>query len=438
MLNDKKTIRAWGFYDWANSAYNLIITSAIFPSYFTAIVDDKVQLFGTSVAKASIASWSISLAFLIIACLSPFLSAIADTRANKKSFMRFFCTMGALACLLLYNFKLADGPGTANTWYGITFSIIACIGYCGSIVFYNAYLPEIASKDQQDKVSAKGFIMGYVGSVLLLIVCLSLILGFADYNKAHNQFFVRLSFLLVGIWWLGWSLIPFKVLKDKVLTAQEKLAQQSLSLSTIVFGKLKNVADEIFRDKKLFVYLASFFFATMGVQTTMYMATYFAADVIKLETSQLIITVLLIQIVAIGGAYLTSYCSKRFGNFVVLMVLLIMWIGICYAAAFLVYTPNHFYILAAVVGLIMGGTQSLSRSTFSKLLPASLHDSASFFSFYDLVEKFGIVIGTATFGFVANAVGMRMSAFALGVYFLIALLILFIILRHNKMMKNLA
>jgi MFS transporter, UMF1 family len=433
MLNDKKTIRAWTFYDWANSAYNLIITSAIFPAYFTACVPDKINVFGTQIASESIASWSIALAFFIIACVSPILGAIADTKGNKKTFMRFFCTIGAIACAGLFFFK--GDKVNVNTWYGVGLSVIACIGYCGSIVFYNAYLPEIASKDQQDRVSAKGFIMGYIGSVSLLIVCLAFILINDKVHWIDKSLPPRISFLLVGIWWLAWSQIPFAVLKDGNATA----LKSGESLLKTGFGKLKMVWQELKSQPHLKHYLMSFFFITMGVQTIMYMATYFAAKEIKLAQAELIIVVLIIQIVAIFGAWFFSKISKIKGNIFSIAIMLVIWIGVCAGASYLVYDATAFYILAFVVGLIMGGTQSLCRSTFSKMLPLQSTDKtfdfegkeieqenkvASYFSFLDFVEKMGIVIGTTTFGLISNITGMRMSALFLGVYFLAGLLIL--------------
>ncbi len=418
-MNDKRVIRAWTFYDWANSAYNLIIASAIFPSYFTGIIKEDVQLFGIALKAETVASWSISFAFLIVAFISPLLSSIADYNGNKKSFMRAFCTIGAIASIALFFFK-KDAAGIPNVWYGVTFSIIACLGYCGSLVFYNAYLPEIATTDKQDKVSARGFIMGYIGSVSLLIICLAFIMGFKDYNKEHNQIFVRLAFVLVGIWWLAWSLIPFKILPN----GNKKSLPPNISLSKVGYETLSNVWHKIKINKTLRTYLISYFFSSMGVQTVMYMATYFAAKEIKLETSQLIITVLIINIVAIGGAYLFSAISNKVGNKIALITLSIIWIGVCLAATYLVYTAVHFYILAFVVGLIMGGTQSLGRSTYSKLLPAAENTNASYFSFFDVVEKIGIVIGTLSFGLIAQVISMRYSAAVLGIYFLIGLLIL--------------
>jgi UMF1 family MFS transporter len=169
-MDDKKTIRAWTFYDWANSAYSLIITSAIFPAYYTAIVPENVDIAGMHFNRSALASYSISFSYLLIALLSPFLSSIADFKGNKKAFMQFFCYMGSLACIALFFFE-KDANGQPNVLFGLACSVIASIGYCGSIVFYNAFLPEISSKENQDKVSAKGFSMGYIGSVVLMVIC---------------------------------------------------------------------------------------------------------------------------------------------------------------------------------------------------------------------------------------------------------------------------
>jgi MFS transporter, UMF1 family len=436
-MNDKRVIRAWTFYDWANSAYNLIVTSAIFPAYFTAVVPATVLVGTTEIANESIASWSISLAFLIIAFLSPILGAIADTKGNKKSFMRFFCTLGALACMALFFFKKNE-LGETNIWYGVICSVIACIGFCGSIVFYNAYLPEIASKDKQDAVSAKGFIMGYVGSVILLVLSLAFILLNKTQHWMDGSLPPRISFVAVGIWWLGWSMIPFSILKDnpgKESNSTDSLNKQGLKKLSIVWNEMK-------RYPLIKKYLSAYFFINMGVQTIMYMATYFAAKEIKLAQDALIKVVLIIQLVAIAGAWLFAKISNRYGNIVSLSIMTVLWIGICFSACYLVYTTNHFYVLAFAVGLIMGGTQSMSRSTFSKMIPVAEEEkqfdfenssnanelnenkTASYFSFLDIVDKFSIVLGTSTFGLISNALGMRMSALALGIYFIIGLILL--------------
>ncbi len=421
MQNDKKNINAWCFYDWANSAYNLLITSAIFPMYYSAIVPDTVSIFGKSFQKDSLASFALSIAFLIVACISPLLSAIADNMGNKKSFMKFFCYVGASACIALFFFQ-KQYMGENYIWYGLVCSIVACIGYSGSIVFYNAYLPEIASVDKQDKVSAKGFAMGYIGSVILLLISLVLIL---QDDKLH---FMPswcpapcFSFLLVGIWWIAWSQIPFKVLPNGA-----GINNNQTNILTTGYRQFAEMFKTVVKQKKVVLYLLSFLFITMGVQTVMYMATYFAAKQIKLASSQLIIVVLIIQLVAIVGAYCFAQISKIYGNKVSLIIAIALWIMVCYSACYLVYTVQQFYILAFVVGLIMGGTQSMCRSTYSKLIPANSLNNAGYFSFYDVCEKIGIVIGTGTFGLVSNALGMRMSAFALGIYFAIGLVILLV------------
>ncbi len=418
-LNNKKTIKAWAYYDWANSAYSLIITSAIFPAYYTAIVPKEVDFLGVKVLSASLASYSISFSFLIIAILSPLLSAIADYKKNKKEFMKFFCYMGALACIGLYFFK-KNSLEQVNLSWGIFCSVIASIGYCGSIVFYNAFLPEIASKDKQDEVSAKGFAMGYFGSVILMLACLTFILLNENLNWQLGSFPTKISFVAVGIWWILFAQIPLKVLNENNNNTIERTANYLSS----GYKNLMKVWNDLKHYSELKKYLSAFFFYNMGVQTVMYMATYFAADELKLKTTQLLIVVLIIQLVAIVGAWIIAKLSNQFGNKIALILLVLTWIGIC-ISAFFIQTINQFYILATSVGFVMGGIQSLSRSTYSKLLPTT-EDTASYFSFFDVCDKIGIVCGTLSFGLIAQVMGsMRNSALGLSVFFIIGLVFLF-------------
>ncbi len=415
-LDNKKTIRAWTFYDWANSAYSLIITSAIFPSYYSSICPSNITFFGHSFDKNAVASYSIALSFLIIALLSPLLSGIADAFGNKKLFLKIFCYIGSLSSILLFFFH-EKYIGSGFIYYGLFFSILASIGYCGSIVFYNAYLPEIASKEKQDSVSAKGFTMGYIGSVLLMSVCLVFILWDEGVHYFTDATLVaRCSFVAVGVWWLLFAQIPFSVLQDKGKENKNYKLSDGYTQLKIVWNELRN---QIILKK----FLVAFFFYNMGVQTVMYMATYFASDLIKMKTAQLITTVLIIQVVAIGGAFLFSKLSNYIGNLKTLMVLVVIWIGIC-IAAYNTHTVTQFYILAFAVGMVMGGIQSMSRSTYSKLLPATTN-TASYFSFFDVCDKVGIVIGTLTFGIVADWMGgMRNSTLALCIYFIIGIVLL--------------
>jgi UMF1 family MFS transporter len=418
----KKVIWAWTMYDWANSAYSLIITSAIFPAFYTAIAPPQVHFLGRTFDRSALASYAISFSFLLIAILSPVLSSIADYRGNKKAFMQFFCYVGSIACIGMFFMRTeADIP------MGIILSVIASIGYCGSIVFYNAYLPEIAAEEDQDRVSAKGFAMGYLGSVLLMVVCLAFILLNDNLGWGLGSLPARISFLAVGIWWMGFAQITFVVLPPS------KRPEQHPEHNILVNGfyELKKVWNQLQHYPSLKRFLRSFFFYNMGVQTTMYLATYFASDELKLASTELIITVLIIQLVAIAGAYIFSIISKKTSNIIALGILIIIWIGIC-IAAYYVKTTIQFYELAFTVGMVMGGIQSLSRSTYSKLLPETT-DTASYFSFYDVCDKTGTVLGTLSFGYVAESLGgMRNSVLALMIYFIVGFVLLLFVHMKKK------
>lgn len=425
----KKVINGWAFYDWANSAYNLVVTSTIFPAYYDAIttlkdpagnvVSHKVHFLGVELESASLYNYSIAFAYLVIALISPILSSIADYRGNKKSFMKFFCYLGGLACCTLFWFNDKTLP------LGIICCILAAIGYCGSLVFYNSYLPEIAAEKDQDDVSAKGFAYGYIGSVILQIICFVFVL-LKPFNMS-DAFAAQLSFMMVGLWWMGFAQITFKRLPNGSAAAVES----SVNLLTKGFEELKKVWHQATRLPLLKKYLLAFFFYSMGVQTVMLAATLFGSQVLQLETSKLIICILLIQIVAIAGAYIMAQLSDRFGNFRVLMFVVVIWIGVCICAYF-VTTAMQFYVVAGLVGLVMGGIQSLSRSTYAKVMPET-KDTASFFSFYDVTEKVAIVIGMFSFGFIQQLTGnMRNSIFALMAFFIIGFIFLFLTLQQQK------
>jgi UMF1 family MFS transporter len=425
----KKVVNGWAMYDWANSAYNLVITTTIFPAYYDAITtttngnitSHKVAFLGTEFESASLYNYAIATAYLIIALISPILSSIADYKGNKKSFMQFFCYLGGIACCSMYWF-------TIDTLYlGIICCMLAAIGYCGSLVFYNSYLPEIASDEDKDRISAKGFALGYTGSVLLQLICFAFVLKPELFGIKDSSFAPRLSFLLVGIWWMSFAQIAFARLPKGTAAIQNKGA----NIFTNGFKELRKVWERVKLMPVLKMFLLSFFFYSMGVQTVMLAATLFASQVIGLPTEKLIIALLLIQIVAIAGAYIMAKLSQRFGNFKVLMLVVLIWISICIAAYFIT-TEMQFYIIAVSVGLVMGGIQSLSRSTYGKIMPET-HDTASFFSFYDVTEKIAIVIGMFSFGLVQQITGdMRNSVLALIVFFIAGFITLFLTLQKEK------
>jgi UMF1 family MFS transporter len=426
-----KIQNAWAMYDWANSAYNLVITSTIFPAYYIAVTGGdsgaRVDFFGWQMLNSTLLEYSLAFAYLIIALLSPILSAIADYKGNKKRYMQFYCYLGSLACMGLFWFK----PG-ATEW-GIMMSMLAAIGYCGSLVFYNAYLPEIATLDEQDKLSAKGFTYGYIGSVLLQIICFFFIFS----SFADDTFAPRLSFLLVGIWWLVFAQISFKYL-PKGIAAKDSVKANVLSSG---FKELKKVWQQAQQMPRLKAYLPAFFFYSMGVQTVMLAATIFGSKEIKkfedgqwvaMKAADLIPAILIIQIVAILGSMVMARLSRKYGNMQVLLGAVALWVGIC-IAAFYTYTNIQFYILAVCVGLLMGGIQSLSRSTYSKLLPADTQDSASFFSLYDVMEKMSIVLGMFSFAFIEDMFeSMRYSIVALIVFFVMGMVLLGWALRQKE------
>ncbi|TAL62793.1 MAG: MFS transporter [Bacteroidetes bacterium] len=414
---DKKIITAWSFYDWANSVYPLVITSTIFPIYYLSVTKtnagNTVHFLGREYTNTTLYDFALAIAFLVIAVISPLLSGIADYSGSKKRFMQFFCYLGALSCSAMYFFT-----GLENLWIGILTVILACIGYAGSIVFYNAFLPEIAEPEDHDRVSAKGFSMGYIGSGILLILNLVMVMKPEFWGFENAEQATRISFLTVGAWWILFAQIPFYYLPNNVYGHKPE--------GHYLFNgylELKKVWKELKQHKQLAKFLSAFFVYNMGVQTVMLIATLFGSKELNLESSQLIIVILVIQFVAIIGAYAFSSLSGKKGNIFTLKVAVMIWIGVCVAAYF-VYTAAEFYIIAAIVGLVMGGIQSLSRSTYSKMLPET-EDHASYFSFYDVTEKLCIVCGMALFGLIEQvSENMRNPILALILFFVVGFTLL--------------
>jgi UMF1 family MFS transporter len=433
----KKVINGWAMYDWANSVYSLVITSSIFPAYYEGVTSGKKIFFLGRVFNepSALYNYAVAFSFLFVALISPLLSSIADSFGSKKRFMQFFCLLGTMSCCCMYFFT-PDNPQL-----GIVLFVLASIGYGGSLVFYNAYLPEIAAVEDQDHVSAKGFAYGYIGSVLLLLFCLIMVTKHDAFGISSSTKASQISFLLTGLWWLGFAQITFFTLPKSEASATSK----SHNFLIKGYAELKKVWDEVKHHPNLKRFLLAFFFFGMGVETVMFSAALFAKREIfpdtgnketdAANTGKLMITILIIQIVAVGGSYLFSYLSKKIGNIKVLILSVLVWIGVCIAAYF-IYTQTSFYIMAATVGLIMGGIQSLSRSTYSKLMPAATKDTASYFSFYDVCDKVSTVIGTATFGLVTEMMGgMRNAVLFLMSYFIISLFILFYMLPKQKKYK---
>lgn len=443
---NKKNIRGWMMYDWANSVYNLVISSAIFPIFYEGMTKANgrevmvnghkqvmVEAFGFEWINTSLITYVGAIGFLLVAFISPILSGVADYIGRKKMFMRIFVYLGSFSCMGLYFFQYE------SIELGFLFYFFALIGFWGSLVFYNAYLPEIAEKKDHDRISAGGFSMGYIGSVLLLVICLIMI----TFNNALPEFMgthdmldpdgeilqsgkgqaSRIGFLLTGLWWFGFSHVFFYRIKD---------TWDKYTVSSHIFGngfrELKSVYKEFMADIRLKRFLPAFFMLSTGVQTVMLVAVYFAAKEIAWpsegdKSSGLIISILLIQLIAIPGAIGMARVSKVIGNIKTLQIILFAWICIVVWAYFIV-TPFEFYITAAMVGMVMGAVQSISRSTYSKFLPPT-EDTSSYFSFYDVTEKLAIVVGMFMFGFLEQITGsMRNSIICIAVFFVLAFLLL--------------
>lgn len=431
----KKVVNRWAMYDWANSVYNLVITSTIFPAYYESVTanntNNEVLFLGRHFVNTALYNYVLAVAFLIVAFMSPVLSSIADYKGNKKSFLRFFCFLGSLSCSLLFFFK-----GSDTLWIALLCSMIACIGFWSSLVFYNSYLPEIAAPQDRDKVSAKGFAMGYIGSVLLQLICFVFVFKpewFGMQNDATLP--ARFSFLLVGVWWFGFAQLTLNAMPKGVPAA----FRPEKNVFANGFIELKKVFKQLKTLLILKRFLLAFFFYNMGVQTIMLVATLFGSKQLKLPTSKLIITILIIQIVAIAGAYLMAKLSEKFGNFQTLLSVVVIWVLVCLGAYEIatisdkgVNAEMYFYVLAVVVGLVMGGIQSLSRSTYSKLMPVT-KDTTSFFSFYDVTEKIAIVIGMFSFGLIEELTGsMKNSVLVIMCFFIIGFVILYFALTKQK------
>ena len=429
---NKKTIRAWVFYDWANSVYTLTIASTVFPIFFGALFTEghlRVQFLGFDFKNTALISFITAFTFLLISVLSPVLSGVADYLGNKKTFMQFFCYTGGIGCIALNWFSLE------SIHISMVFYFMGLLGYWGSLVFYNSYLPDIAHKKDHDRISARGFSMGYVGSVLLLLFNLAMVLkpswfGITGTEGEAAMKAMRYSFITVGLWWIIFSQYTFYHLPN--FKTGNKLKRNVLGNG---LRELRGVWNELGGNPRLKAYLRAFFVSSMAVQTIMLVAAYFGEQEIAwgdsgAKTMGLIVSILIIQVIAILGAWLTSLASERFGNIKTLIFVNGIWFLLC-ATAYFIQTPMQFYITAAFVGLVMGGVQALSRSTYSKFLPQT-QDTTSYFSFYDVAEKIGIVIGMSFYGIIDQVTGsMRNSVLFLVVFFVGAIFLLTRVPKEN-------
>lgn len=430
MQGNKKVIHGWVMYDWSNSVFQLTITTAIFPIYYVAVTSvggsQTVKFFGAEVINTVLYSWTIASAFLLVAILSPFLSSMADYTGRRKIFMQVFTWIGALGCASLFFFN----KNTVEL--GVIAFGLGTFGYAGSIVFYNSFLPVIAKPEDHDKISARGYSMGYLGGVILLLFNLAMIMKPGWFGiPADSNLPPRISFLTVGLWWIGFSQITF--LRLPKYTFKKRHGHDNIF--TNGYKELRIVYHQIRKSKTLSLYLVCYFFFMMGLLSVMYMATNFGKKVVHLDDQILIPTLLLIQLVGMFGAYTFAWLSNRIGNLQALMIALATWTLICIGAYFI--TDAIGFITAAFfIGIVMGGTQALARSTYSKMLPETT-DHTSFFSFFDVMEKLAVAGGTFCFGLIEAITGdMRASVVAIAIFFIIGLGIILTILNISRKPKE--
>lgn len=415
-MTTKRTQFGWAFYDWANSVYSLVISTAVFPIYFAEVSPEQISFLGHDFESTALYSYSLSFSFVLVAIMSPFLSGIADYSGNKKSFLQVFAYLGSAACMGLFFFD------SENIYLGIGLSVMASVGFWASLVFYNAFLPEIAKPDEQDALSAKGFTLGYIGSATLLIINLSMITLPETFGFSGTGAATRFSFLLTGLWWIGFAQITFRRLPLNVHHRKPKEKGYLFQ----GFRELREVMGKLGDNARLKVFLYSFFFFSVGVQTIILLASLFGSKELGLVTTKLIATILIIQFVGIAGANLFAWIARKHGNILSLKISIAIWALICLLAYLLdkndPLVEYKFYGVGALVGLVMGGIQSVSRSTYSKLLPET-KSTASFFSFYDVSEKVAIICGTFVYGYLIELTGdMKASALAMSFFFIVGFL----------------
>ncbi|HEX5625492.1 MAG TPA: MFS transporter [Saprospiraceae bacterium] len=413
MERNKKAELGWVLFDWANSSYSLVISTAIFPIYFLDQTNDLIHFGSFSLSNASVYAYTVSLAYLCISFLSPVLSGIADYGGYRKTFMRVFTTLGSLACMSLFLFD-----GNDKTWLGISAFLVATASHAGSLVFYDSYLSQLVPVERRDQLSARGYAFGYIGSVILMCMNIAMIQKPDWFGLADGQIAARIAFFSVGLWWLGFSQFSFAWLPKDLMPEHHKI--------DLMRGvrELQKAWHHVREDSNTKKYLAAFFFYSAGVQTVIYLASAFAKEELKFDSGELILVILILQLVAIAGALGFAWLSKKTHNLSTMKIMIMIWALICLLAYF-VESQIQFYVLAALVGLVLGGVQAISRSTYSKIIPKSHPDLACFYSFYNVIYYASIVFGTFMFGFINQYTGtMRGSVLALMVFFIAGWLII--------------
>lgn len=384
---DRKAVRAWILYDWANSAYVTTMMAAVLPIYFVGVPGAKIG----ATAAASVWAYTQSAAMLLLVVLSPILGAVADVTNRKVRMLAAFMLVGVVSTA----FYATVGEGELAL--AVVLTILGLVGVNGSLTFYDALLPDIVPKERRDRVSAQGFAYGYLGGGVLLAVNVLMIQQPGWFGMPDTAAGTRLAFVTVAVWWFVFSLPLLLRVKERRPAAKLTTAQAV----TQAFGRLSSTFRKLKHYPELVKYLLAFWFFSDGIGTIIKMATVYGASV-GIQTSHLIQALLITQFVGLPSSLVFGRLAERFGAKSLLYVSLAVYSLITVFGYFMA-SAAHFYILAAAVGLVQGGSQALARSIFIRLIPAGR--SAEYFGFMSVWSKFAGVFGPLVFGFVNQWTG---------------------------------
>jgi UMF1 family MFS transporter len=416
----RKEIFSWAMYDFANSAFATTILAVIFNQYFATVVargERGIEFFGFRLHGASFFTFSVALSMAMTAVLSPFLGAVADASASKKRFLMVFCYIAILFTGLLYFVQ------AGHYWRGAIFFIIANIGFAGGNVFYNAFLPEISTQHNIGRISGLGWALGYIGGGVLLGINLIMLKYPSWLGFSVGYFVVQDCFLSVAFWWLIFSLPAFLFLRERAEKVLPSLGKGYFSQG---YQRLRHTFRRIKTFRELTKFLVAYLIYNDGIETVIVMASIFGAEVLGMETSEIILFFLMIQGIAFLGSLLFGFIADAIGNKKAVMISLGIWSFIviwAFRLGILWDPKTEYWILGALAGIVMGGSQAASRSLQGIFTPDA--NSAEFFGFFAVSGKFASVFGPLLYGILIAMTGSVQSGIlSVLLFFIIGMAIL--------------
>ncbi|MFQ5691009.1 MAG: MFS transporter [Gemmatimonadota bacterium] len=418
MKNDRRTIFGWAMYDWANSAYMTTVAAALLPAYFASAVvpEGGYEILGRTLDGQSLWGYLVSFGTFVIFLITPVLGAVADFSASKKRFLRAFAYGGALFTTLLFLVGTGDVPLAMGLFF------LTQVGFIGANVFYDGFLPDLTTPDTIDRVSAKGYAFGYIGGGLQFAVAL-LLVSFHEALGIGQQTAVRASLTMAGLWWLGFATFAFTRLRETGHAQELPEAYRSLptvlAYARVGFGRVWATTRKLTGFKQLLLFLVAYMIYVDGIQTIISMASVYATDTLGLGPTAIMLTFLIVQLVAFGGAFFFGWAAGRIRTRPAILCCLAVYAGVAVAAYFLpVGRLLPFLALGGAIGFVQGGAQSLSRSLYGSMIPEEA--SAEFYGFYSVLSKFASIWGPFIFATVSDRTGSgRAAILSLIVFFLV-------------------